>query len=426
MRASDLRGILRYTSQFRDKLFVLSLDSAIVDAANFKNLVLDISVLRSVNVRMILVHGAGNKLKDITRRLGVSPSDLEGEGITDEVTLEAATLASSMLSQRILDCLAEADLSGAVTNAVTAHPSGIVGGQDKGLTGRAEKIDAALFMKLLDAGIIPVVPPIGTDGAGQAFRLESNHVALEVAKALKAAKLIYLGISNGVEDAGRLAAQFSIEEAEAFLKEPEAAADHYLKSKMEHMLQACRHGVHRAHLIDARTDEALISELFSSEGVGTMVYANEYEAIRQAERADIPAIERLIRNSISEEEVLQRTVLDIEQHIEDFFIFEIDRNIIGCVALHFLEGEPPSGELACLVVAEAHANQGIGKKLTEFIVHCARKRKLSRVFALSTRAFNYFTQQQGFSESSAEALPAGRQAQYHASGRNSRVLVKEL
>jgi amino-acid N-acetyltransferase len=105
---------------------------------------------------------------------------------------------------------------------------------------------------------------------------------------------------------------------------------------------------------------------------------------------------------------------------------KIDRNIVGCAALHILDGQPPTGELACLVVAEAHANQGIGKKLTEYILHCARKKKLSRVFALSTRAFNYFTQQQGFAESSSEALPEERRARYHQSGRNSRVLVKEL
>jgi amino-acid N-acetyltransferase len=300
MRASDLRGILRYTSQFRDKLFVLGLDSAIVEAANFKNLILDISVLRSVNVKMMIVHGAGHRLKDISQRLGISPTDFEGDGITDEATMEAAMLASSSLSQHILDCLAEADLPGAVANAVTAHPSGIIGGKDQLLTGRAEKIDSSLFTKLLDAGVIPVVPPMGTDGAGQAFRLESNHVAMEVAKVMGASKLIYLGVSNGVADAGRLAAQFSIEEAESFLDGPEAAADPYLKSKMEHMLQACRNGVHRAHLIDAREDEALISELFSNEGVGTMIYANEYEAIRHADRSDTVQVQNIGNTTGSE------------------------------------------------------------------------------------------------------------------------------
>lgn len=428
MRASDLRGILAYTSQFRGKLFVLSLDSTIVDEANFKNLILDLSVLRSVNVRMVLVHGAGNRMKNLSDRLGVSPTDVDGVGVTDAPTLEAAFMASAVLSQIVLDRLAEADLPAAVTNGVVAHPSGIVRGQDQGLTGRAEKIDTGLFLKLLDNGIIPVVPPLASDGEGQTFRLESNHVALEVAKALHADKLIYIGTSNGVSGAGRLSAQFSVDEATAFLELGQSGEDDYLKAKLEHMLQACRSGVHRAHLIDGREDEALISELFSNEGVGTMIYCNEYEAIRAAEWSDIPAVERLIRNSISAEEIVVRTESDIAEHIDEFFLFEIDRNVVGCVALQPLEtgSEERAAELACLVVAEAHANQGIGRKLTEYVVESARKKGYGKLFALSTRAFNYFLKKQRFRLGDASELPDARRQVYEKNGRNSKVLVRDL
>jgi len=367
-------------------------------------------------------------MKLLASQLGLSPSDLEGQGVTDEETLEATRLAAAALSQRILERLSEADLSGAVTNAIVAHPSGILKGQDLGFTGRAEKVDTAMLRLLLNSGITPIISPIGSDGAGHSYRLESNLLAVEIAKAMGASKLIYLGVSNGVPTAGQLSAQFSIEEAEQYLSESQDddAPDPYLRAKMEHMLIACRSGVHRAHLIDARQDEALISELFSNEGIGTMVYANEYEAIRQAEPADLGAIHRLLKHSVLVEEVLTRSESEVEAMLPDTFLFEIDGNVVGCVALITDEVQGDVAELACLVVAEAHANQGIGMKMTEFILNQAKKREVKKVIALSTRAFNYFSQKWDFEEGVVDDLPEPRKQKYIESGRNSKILIKTL
>ncbi|MEM1156768.1 MAG: amino-acid N-acetyltransferase [Verrucomicrobiota bacterium] len=426
MRPTDLRGILGYTTHFRGKVFVLSVDSQVIDDENFKNLLLDISVLRSLNVKIVLVHGATTRLKSLGERMQVKLTDTEGTGITDEATLEVAILGLFQIGQKILEGLSELDLQGAIPNAVIAHPSGIVDGIDNGCAGRVERIDGELILGMVESGVIPVVPAIGYDGDGKSFRVHSDHVAVELAREIKAAKLIFVGNTAGVQEAGSLSAQFSVEEADEFIKHHSGKESAYVVSKLRSALKACRGGVSRAHLIDGLRDDALLSELFSNEGVGTMVYANEYEAIRPAEKRDVGAIRRLVRQSEVEQEVVYRSESDIEELIEDFLVFEIDGNVVGCVAIHASTEEAGLGELACLIVSEAHANQGIGKKLVSFGETQAKQKGISTLYVLSTRAFNFFAQKGGYAEADADLLPPERKVRYTESGRNSRILLKSL
>jgi amino-acid N-acetyltransferase len=426
MRPTDLRGILGYTTHFRGKVFVLSVDSQVIDHENFKNLLLDISVLRSLNVKLVLVHGATTRLKSIGERMGVTLTDTEGTGITDDATLEVSILGMFQLSQRILEGLSEVDLQGAIPNAVVAHPSGIVDGTDQINTGRVERIDASLILDLVGAGVTPVIPAIGYDGQGNSFRVHSDHVAVEVAKAIKAAKLIFIGNTAGVREAGSLSAQFSVEEATQFIDSHADQESIYVVSKLKAALRACRSGVSRAHLIDGLKDEALLSELFSNEGVGTMVYANEYEAIRLAEKRDVGAIRRLVRQSVVEQEVVYRSEKEIEEAIDDFLVFEIDGNVVGCVAIHVSAEQAELGELACLIVSEAHVNQGIGMKLVAYGETRARQQAIKQLYVLSTRAFTFFAQKGGYQEATSDLLPPLRKKRYQDSGRNSRILVKTL
>jgi amino-acid N-acetyltransferase len=426
MRPSELRGILTYTSKFRDQIFVLSIDSEVIADPNFRNLILDISVLRSLSINIVVVHGASQQIKELGEKMLITPSDTDGMGVTDAQTLHLALLASSRISHEFLEAFSETDLRAAVTNSIIAHPTGILRGHDQLMTGRVERLDVAYLKSLLDLGVVPVVPPIGFDGEGRSYRVNSDGVALEVAQALKASKLMFIGNSNGVNEAGSLAAQFSILEAEDFIKKHRESSPADLISKLEHGLAACRNGVHRAHVIDGRREEALLSEIFSNEGIGTMIYANEYEAVRKARKKDVRAIMRLIKNSVQAEELVKRTEQDIAQKIQDFYVFEIDKNIIGCVALHDMRPDMPAAEMACLYVSSGHENQGVGRKLMRFIEDRARELGLKQLFALSTRAFNYFQQKGGYQEGSAELLPANRREKYDLSGRNSKVLFKPL
>jgi amino-acid N-acetyltransferase len=423
VRPTDLRGILQYVPQFRDRTFVVAVDGAAVADENFANILMDVAVLWSLRIRTVLVHGASVQIKALAAERGVTPSDLEGSGVTDAATLDLALAASNRLTHEILEGLHAADLRAATTNAVVAHPLGILKGVDHLCTGRIERVDAELLQTLLVNGIIPVVPPLGMDGEGRTFRLNSDAVAVEVARALSAVKLVYMTTRDGLVVDGALARQIAVGELADALSTGRVAADQV--SKARHAVAACQAGVARVHVVNGHVDDGLLAEVFSNEGIGTLVYANEYQQVRPARRSDVRAIEHLIHSSIESEELAPRSRATIERELGDFYIFEVDRHPIACVALHVFERER-TGELACLYVRPSHENRGIGRTMVQFVEARARDLGLARLLALSTQAFNYFQSKAGFAEGTPDDLPAERRARYEASGRKSKVLVKTL
>ena len=425
MKVSDLRGILTYIPGFREKTFVIALDGAIIADDNFPNLVLDLAVLRSLSIRIVLVHGAAQQMRELSAASGVAISNADGIGITDADTLKLALTAANRNTHEVLEALASGDLRACYTNAVIAHPYGIVGGVDRLFTGRVERVDTEFLSQLLDKGVIPVIAPLGFDGDGRTFRVNSDGVAMEVAEALKAAKLIYVTDETVFKKAGKKVHQISVTDAEDFFKKHKAEMHENLSSKFEHSIRACRNGVSRVHIIDGRVDEALLTEMFSNEGIGTMIYANEYQAVRRAMKKDVRAIRNLIRESVEQEELVKRTRHDILSQIGDYYVFQIDGNIVGCVALHIQPGGDKA-ELACLSVSSAHENMGIGQKLMLFAENAAHEKGVKTIFLLSTRTFNYFQQKGGYKEGILSDLPPARREKYGNSKRNSKILVKTL
>ncbi len=425
MKPTDLRGILQYIPRFREKTFVLSLDGAIVTDENFANILLDVAVLRSLNIRVALVHGASAQIKTLAEQQKVKASDLDGTGVTDAETLKLALTAANRLTHEMLEGLSANDLRAACTNAIVAHPMGILHGVDHQFTGRVERVDVELLQTLLNQGVIPVVPPLGFDGDGKTYRVNSDSVALEVARALGAIKLIYITTQDGLSRQGQIIRQLLVADLDAILANHKEEILPELLSKAVHASAACHAGVQRVHIINGRVDEGLLAEVFSNEGIGTLIYANEYQQVRRALKKDIRAIQMLTKKSVESEELVKRTRASIEKNIGDFYIFEIDKNPVACVALHVYP-EHNKGELACLYVNPSHENQGIGRKLIQFAESKAREMGLNELLALSTQAFTYFQSKGGFAEGTPDELPPGRREKYEQSGRKSKVLVKKL
>jgi len=418
MKPTDLRGILQYVPAFRDRVFVIALDGAIVTDENFANLLLDIAVLRSLNIRVVLVHGAGAAIEAEAARQGIEPSDLDGSGVTDDATLEVTVSAANRLSHEILKGLAANDLRAVNSNCITASPMGIIKGRDYQNTGKVERVDAEFLNNLLEDNCVPVISPLASDGAGTTYRLNSDAVAVAVARALKAAKLIFATSVDGIYSGGRLLRHGSVEELAAL-------QDATPRSKADNAILACRGGVPRVHVINGLVDEGLLAEVFSNEGIGTLIYANEYQEIRRARKSDIRTLRRITRSAVESDELLRRSRAVMEQNYADYFIYEIDHNPIGCVALHEYPDEQV-GELAFLYVSPSHENQGIGRKLMQFVERQARKRGLKRLIALSTQAFAFLKNKGGFRQGDESLLPPARAELYRQSGRNSRILYKDL
>jgi amino-acid N-acetyltransferase len=425
VKPTDLRGILQYIPQFRERTFIISIDGAIITDENFANILLDVAVLRSLNIRVVLVHGASAQIKSLAEEQRITPSDLDGDGITDAATLKLALTAANRLTHEILEGLSANDLRAACTNAIIAHPLGIIGGMDHLFTGKVERVDVELLQTLLSQGVVPVMPPLGFDGDGKTYRVNSDGVAVAVAEALKATKLIFITTTDGLLCQGKLIRQMIVGELETLLDKSRNGFPAEMYSKAQHAAAACRAGIQRVHVINGQVDEGLLAEVFSNEGIGTLIYANEYQQIRPAKKKDVRAIQLLTAKGVKADELVKRTRAAIEKSLGDYYIFEIDKNPVACVALHTYP-EFGKGELAALYVSPSHENQGIGRKLIQFVETKARESGLSQLITLSTQAFTYFQSKGGFTEGSPDDLPQVRREKYDQSGRNSKVLVKKL
>jgi amino-acid N-acetyltransferase len=425
VKLTDLRGILQYVPQFREKTFILAIDGAIVTDDNFATLLLDVALLWSLNIRVVLVHGASAQIRTLADEHQVNATDLDGTGVTDAATLDLALTAASRLTHKILEGLSANAMRGATTNVITAHPVGIIHGVDQLFTGKVERVDSDLLQSLLNQGVVPVIPPLGFDGDGRTYRVNSDGVAVAVAEQLKAVKLIFVATQDGLVHRGQVIRQMLVAELSRLVQTDAAGFAPDMLSKAQHAAAACQAGVPRAHVINGTLDEGLLGEVFSNHGLGTLIHANEYEHIRPAKKKDVRAIQLLIRQAVEAEELVKRTKATIEKSLGDYYIFEIDKNPVACVALHVYP-EQNKGELACLYVAASHENQGIGRKLIQFVESKARELDLAQLLALSTQAFTYFQSKAGFIEGTPDDLPPARLEKYEQSGRNSKVLRKQL
>jgi amino-acid N-acetyltransferase len=425
VKLTDLRGILQYVPQFREKTFILAIDGAIVTDDNFATLMLDVALLWSLNIRVVLVHGASAQIRSLADGQQVKASDLDGAGVTDAATLDLALTAANRLTHEILEGLSAHDLRAAYANVIVAHPVGILQGVDHLFTGKVERVDVDLLNSLLAQGVVPVIPPLGFDGDGKTYRVNSDGVALAVAEQLKAIKLIFVTTQDGLIYRGKLIPQMLGAELGRVLQQDRAGFAPEMISKAQHAMSACTAGVPRVHVINGTLDEGLLGEVFSNHGIGTLIHTNEYEHIRPAKKKDVRAIQVLTKQGVEADELVKRSKAVIEKHLGDYFIFEIDKNPVGCVALHVYPDEN-QGELASLYVSASHENQGIGRKLIQFTEEKARELGLRELLALSTQAFTYFQSKGGFVEGSPDDLPPSRREKYEQSGRRSKVLVKKL
>jgi amino-acid N-acetyltransferase len=425
MKLPELRGILQYVTRFRDKIFVIAIDGQILGSENFANILLDIAVLRSLNIKVVLVHGAGMQIEQAAFEQGIKVSNIDGTGVVDGKTLQLSINVAIRLTNEIMEGLTQVDLRAAYANCVIAHPVGILHGVDYQYSGKIERVDTKILELFLNQEIVPVIPPLGFDGEGRTFRVNSDLVAMEIAEALHAAKIIFLSPYEGLVLDGQRIGHLVAPELAELLKKQKPNLPRGLYSKLEHAAQACLYGVPRVHLLNGNINEALLAEIFSNGGVGTMVYSNEYEQIRRLYKKDIRAVMSLIQQSVRSEELVRRTRAEIAADIDDYWVLEIDRHIAGCVAMHPYP-EQKMAELGCLYVSRSNENQGLGRKMMSFIENLARQRGYSKLIALSTQAFVYLQQKGGFTETGPEILPPARRAKYESSGRNSRILIKNL
>ncbi|MEN9637974.1 MAG: hypothetical protein RL077_6378 [Verrucomicrobiota bacterium] len=426
IKPTDLRGILKYVPRFQGQIFIIAVDGSIVADDNFGNLLVDIAVLRSLAIKVVLVHGISHQLRELSVVRNVPISNSDGSGLTDAATLDLAIRASSRVAHIIVEGLTQNILKCATTNAVRALPVGIIKGVDQQFTGKVERIDKEFITELIDRQVVPVVSPVAFGPDGKSLRVNSDLLAAEMAEALHATKIIYLTPAPGLEIDGEIRREISVDTLKKMvLSEPERIAADSL-SKAAHAIKAIETGTPRVHILDGRIFDGLLNEVFSNEGVGSLVYGNDYAQIRKARKSDVRMIYNLTRAAVRREELIFRSQQAIEKNIEQFFVFEIDENIIACVTLYFYPDKQHLAEVGSLYVMPFYHNRGIGKKMVDYACMVAKERGTTTIIALSTQSFGFFTNVVGFEETNKEILPEARLKVYEESGRNAKVLMRQI
>ncbi len=420
----NLRSLLHYIPRFRGRTFVVMLEGEIIASPNFPLILQDLAVLHSVGMRLVLVFGARHQIIELATARGFVPSSADGLGVTDKETLDVSIQVVSTLAMELLQGLTSVNLHGAVINAMTAHPTGIVDGVELQHTGSVDKIDEGLLAAAIERDLIPIIPPIGFERLGGMLRLNSTAVACRVGVELKAEKILLLVPESLTRDGQRLR-ELSITEAKQLGRQARQKSEISRAYQIRMAVEAVTEGVSRVHFVDGRVEEALLGELFSFHGTGTMIYDKPYRHIRPARRQDIPNILSLIQNAVEDQELVVRTKEDIKKALHDYFVLEVDHSLVGVVSLtpypsqHF-------AELGCLYIRRSHEGQGYGAQLVSYAEEKARTLHAKTLLALSTQAYRYFVQKFGFRIGSPADLPEERRVKWERSGRNSQVLLKDL
>ncbi|MGH1487681.1 MAG: amino-acid N-acetyltransferase [Cellvibrionaceae bacterium] len=427
---SSFRQTSPYIKAYRNKTFVIMLPGAAVSHSNFANIIHDIALLNHLGARVVLVHGARQQIEQALEASSIKTHIHHGKRVTDAEALSCFIQAVGSTRFAIESALStglpnspmhNADIQVRSGNVVTAMPCGIVDGVDLQYTGKVRKVDAFGLDEMLFSGSIALVSPIGYSVTGETFNLTYTEVATEIAVALEADKLIAFTKANGVlDDNGELQRQLTLLQCEKLLLRKETTDSHF---SLKACYSACDRGVNRAQIISYTEDGALIKELFTRDGFGTMVHRDSYELIRRARIADVGGILNLIEPLEEDGVLVRRSRERLEQEIEHFTVMEIDGTIVCCAALYpFIQSN--AGELACMATHPEYRGNGRAAKLLAHIEKQADKLKMRQLFVLTTQTEHWFLEQ-GFKNSSLEILPKERLKLYNYQ-RNSKIFVKAL
>ncbi|MEA3639988.1 MAG: amino-acid N-acetyltransferase [Lamprobacter sp.] len=433
-----------YIHAHRGRTFVIAFGGEALNDARLPELVHDIALLHGLGIRLVLVHGARPQIERRLAERGIAFQYVNGLRVTDNAALacvKEATGAARVEIEALLSFgLANSPMAGvripvASGNFVFARPIGVLNGTDYQHTGAVRRIDAVSLAQRLDQGAVALIPPIGYSPTGEVFNLTAADVARAVAIALEADKLIFLVEGEGLQDrrptttqpepatqARRIRSHLLGAEVAALLAEDKAIGED-LGQALRAGAEACAHGIARVHLVGRNDPSALLRELFTRDGAGTLMTGEPYERLRAAQSTDIPGIRKLLEPMERAGILVPRSAEELELVIDRFQVTELDGAIIACASLI---GFPQAGigELACVAVHPAYRAQGRGDRLLAHMEAQARAQALERLFVLTTQTAHWF-RERGFLPGSVEDLPEERRRQYNEA-RNSQVYIKCL
>ena len=427
------RHVSPYIHAHRGKTFVILIPGDCLAQPNFINIVSDIAILHSLGVRLVVVHGARLQIEDELTRAGFRSHFHNGARITEREHLphviRAAGTARCQVEAMFSSGLPNSPMFGAKIkvrggNFITARPQGIIDGVDHQMTGKVRSVDGHAILEIRQNNCIALLSPIGYSITGEVFNLSFTDIGISAATTIGADKVLIFNDDGPIYDKnGTLYRQLTPAQCELFLAEQSRHAPTSSYFSLRAGYAACKKGVARAHIISSTEDGTLLKELYTRDGSGTMVHSDSYEMIRPAQLQDVPGILNLISPLERKGILVKRSRELLENEINYFTVLEKDNLIIGCAALYPMQ-DAAAGELACVAVMKEYQKGGRARTLLLRVEEQAQQLRLEEMYVLTTRTAHWFIEQ-GFVETSVDALPASRKALYNYQ-RNSKVLVKKL
>ncbi|MDA3938575.1 MAG: amino-acid N-acetyltransferase [Spirochaetia bacterium] len=424
-----IREVFAYINRFRGKAFVIKIDNDIIDYEYFPVLLKDLSILHQAGIRIIIVPGARNRIDEILNQYNINSSFHNGIRITDSEMISFVKMAAFDVSNKIMTALSGNNVNALVGNWVKAKSIGIVDGVDYLNSGAVEKIQKEPLLKVMENSFVPIFPCIGWNANGKPYNISSDDLAISISELIGAEKLFFIS-SNPVlkSDKYNFPANFGVSYEGRISRIKMEIVDSFLdlnKNKIEELdsikraKDAVSRGVHRVHLLNGKTKGSLLEEIFSNLGVGTMIYGNEFEKIRKMEDIDISGVLRIMEPFVKDGTLLIRDKQFLLNQIDSFFIYETDSVIHGCASL--VEYPEGFGEIAAVAVDQNYIKLGIGSKLIKYLLDRAVKKKIKKVFVLTTRTSDWF-ETIGFRKGELSDIPVCKQEKYDFN-RNSKIYI---
>ncbi|RKZ92868.1 MAG: amino-acid N-acetyltransferase [Gammaproteobacteria bacterium] len=426
------RNAAPYINAFRNQTFVIYFSGDVLADNEFPSLIHDITLLNSLGVKLVLVHGARSQIEKRLNESNIQSEFFQGLRITNNKIMQVIKEVSGSIRINIealfstslkYTPMAGSHINIISGNYVTARPKGILNGVDYLHTGDIRKIDTSSIEHSLNAGDVILLSPVGYSPTGEIFNLNGEDVATLSSIDLNADKLIFIDDAQGIFDHNhQLLNEITTRELKTIISETDAEQSDIIRH-YQRISHASEMGVERVHIIDRNIEGSLLLELFTQKGIGTLVSADHLEDIRSATIEDVNGIIELIKPIEQSGMLVKRSRERLETEINNFYVIERENQIIGCGAL-YLFANKEQAEVACMAIATEYQSQGRGEKLFSHICKEAKETGLKQLFILTTQATHWFIEH-GFRKNSLEDLPSEKQALYNYQ-RNSAVYIKEL
>jgi amino-acid N-acetyltransferase len=402
-----------YINSHRGTTVVVGLRQGATADMNFINVVHDLALMHSLGVRLVVVH---EQRSFDSEALTLADAD---KAVAE--ALEERTYIERMFSMGLPNSpLHNARLRVISGNFITARPVGVINGVDRVGRGLVRHVDVAGITHALDGSAICLISTLGHSPAGEVFNLSALDVMGAVSRSLGADKLIVMSDFDGINSVdGTMQRQMTVDAARQILE----ASDQDQKEALMLACDACDSGVPRSHLISYALDGGLLKELYTHDGIGTLISPDEYEQIKTAQGHDLSGILELIRPLQQAGVLAERSNEEVERTLDKFTVITKDSRVIACAAL-LDNASDKIAEIASVATHPDYRDSGHGERLVAALIDAARQSELERVYVRTTQTGHWF-QELGFTMSLLDELPEAEKQKANVD-RNSNILVRAL